>query len=102
MKSALDQLQIDAEDFPIKSDMKRWFRLFATLRNKTRAHGATPSEKASKAAVHIANSLELIYGNFQLFKRPWAHLYRNLSGKYRVSPITENIDRKSTRLNSSH
>lgn len=91
MKSALDQLQIDAEDFPIKSDMKRWFRLFATLRNKTRAHGATPSEKASKAAVHIANSLELIYGNFQLFKRPWAHLYRNLSGKYRVSPITENI-----------
>lgn len=91
MKAALDQLQIDAEDLPVKSDMKRWFRLFTTLRNKTRAHGATPPEKSSKAAAHIANSLDLVYGNFQIFRRPWAHLYRNLSGKYRVSAITENI-----------
>src|SRR5204862_5244430 len=33
LKAALDHLEISAEDVPIKSDLKRWFRLFATLRN---------------------------------------------------------------------
>jgi len=88
LKSALDSLEIASEDVPIKSDMKRWFRLFATLRNKTRAHGATHAAKTGKAAEHLERSLGLFYLNFALFQRPWAYLYRNLSGKYRVSPIT--------------
>ncbi|MGH8645603.1 MAG: NB-ARC domain-containing protein [Gammaproteobacteria bacterium] len=91
LKAALDHLEIGAEDVPVKTDMKRWFRLFATLRNKTRAHGATQPEKAARAAVLIATSIDLIYQNFRLFRRPWAHLYRNMSGKYRVSAITEDV-----------
>jgi hypothetical protein len=91
LKAALQHLDIDAEEVPVKSDMKRWFRLFATLRNKTRAHGATQPAKASIAAEHLAKSIDLIYRNFRLFRRPWAHLYRNLSGKYRVSAISEDI-----------
>lgn len=91
MKAALQHLEIDAEDLPVKSDLKRWFRLFATLRNKTRAHGATQPEKSAKAAELIGKSVELIYQNFRLFRRPWAHLHRNLSGKYRVSAITEDV-----------
>jgi len=91
LKSALQHLEIEAEEVPVKSDMKRWFRLFATLRNKTRAHGATQSEKAARAAEHIARSIELVYRNFRLFRRPWAHLYRNMNGKFRVSGITEDI-----------
>lgn len=91
LKAALQHLEIEAEDVPSRSDMKRWFRLFVTLRNKTRAHGATQPEKATGAAVHVARSIELIYRNFRLFRRPWAHLYRNLNGKYRVSGITEDI-----------
>lgn len=87
IKNALDSLHIDSEDVPAKSDMKRWFRLLATLRNKTRAHGATKQELAGHAAVELANSISLILDNHQIFKRPWAHLHRNLSGKYRVSPI---------------
>ena len=43
LKSALDALNIGAEEVPVKSDLKRWFRLFVTLRNKTRAHGAAMS-----------------------------------------------------------
>jgi hypothetical protein len=89
LKAALDYLGIEAEDVPVKSDMKRWFRLFATLRNKTRAHGATQPEKATKAAEYIAKSIELVYRNFRLFRRPWAHLYRNMNGKFRVSSITD-------------
>lgn len=91
LKAALQHLGIDAEDVPVKTDLKRWFRLFATLRNKTRAHGATQPEKATRAAELIARSIELIYKNFRLFRRPWAHLYRNLNGKYRVSPISEDV-----------
>ena len=89
LKSALDKLQIEAEAVPSKTDMKRWFRLFVTLRNKTRAHGATPAAKSSGAAVNLADSINLIYQHFSLFRRPWAYLYRNLSGKYRVSSISD-------------
>jgi hypothetical protein len=88
IKAALNHLGIEAEDVPIKSDLKRWFRLFSTLRNKTRAHGATQPEKTTEAAIQLRKSIDLIYGNFRLFKRCWAHLYRNLSGKYRVSAIS--------------
>lgn len=91
LKNALDSLAIDAEEVPIKSDMKRWFRLFATLRNKTRAHGATQPEKARNAAELLEKSLKLFIENFNIFQRPWAHLYRNLNGKYRVSAVTEDI-----------
>lgn len=89
IKTALQLLDIESEELPVKSDFKRWFRLFATLRNKTRAHGATQPEKAAKAALYIARSIDLIYQNFCLFRRPWAYLYRNLNGKYRVSAISE-------------
>lgn len=91
LKSALQHLEIEAEEVPVKSDMKRWFRLFVRLRNKTRAHGATQPEKATRAAEHIARSIKLVYRNFRLFHRPWAHLYRNMNGKFRVSGITEDI-----------
>lgn len=89
LKSALEHLEIEAEEVPTKSDIKRWFRLFTTLRNKTRAHGATQPTKACKAAEHLGRSISLFYQNFALFQRPWVFLHRNLSGKYRVSAISE-------------
>lgn len=88
LKMALEQLGIDAEKLPAKTDMKRWFRLLATLRNKTRAHGATMPSKTGVVTRHIANSLNLIVENLSLLHRPWAYLYQNLSGKYRVSDIS--------------
>jgi hypothetical protein len=86
LKAALTHLSIASEDLPAKSDMKRWFRLFATLRNKTRAHGADRPETLVEAAKHLCESINIIYSNFRLFNRPWAHLHRNISGKFRVSP----------------
>ena len=88
LKQALEALKIESEELPLKSDMKRWFRLFATLRNKTRAHGATLPSRTSAPAVSLKRSIELFLNNYCLFKRPWAYLHQNLSGKYRVSPIT--------------
>lgn len=87
LKASLDALGIDSEEVPVKSDLKRWFRLFVTLRNKTRGHGATPSSRASSGAGELHRSIELIYKNLSLLSRPWADINRNYSGKYRVSLI---------------
>jgi hypothetical protein len=89
LKLSLDHLGLGAEEVPAKSDMKRWFRLFASLRNGTRAHGATPPGRAAGAAIHLRRSIDLFYTNHALFKRSWAYLYRNFSGKYRLSTISE-------------
>lgn len=91
LKRSLEQLKISAEEVTTKSDMKRWFRLFVTLRNGTRGHGATLPVQAGPASSDLLRSITLFASNHSLFKRPWAYLYRNLSGKYRVSPITDNV-----------
>ena len=91
LKAALHHLGIEAEEVPVKTDLKRWFRLFATLRNKTRAHGATQPERAAGAAEYIQKSIRIVYENFRLFRRPWAYLHRNMNGKFRVSGITDNV-----------
>ena len=88
MKQTLEALKIESEEVPTRSDMKRWFRLFAMLRNKTRAHGATLPGRTSAPAASLKRSIHLFLNNYCLFKRPWAYLHQNLSGKYRISPIT--------------
>lgn len=90
LKSALNELGIESEPVQIKSDMRRWFRLFTILRNKTRGHGATQTAMASRAAPHLEKSIKLFYSNFSLFNRQWAFLHRNISGKYRVSAVSDN------------
>lgn len=92
LKSVVEALGIAAEDVPHKSDLKRWFRLFVTLRNKTRGHGATPFSKAGLAATDLEKSILCIYQNLSLLKRPWVDLHRNYSGKYRVLPISADSD----------
>ena len=87
LKSALIQLHVDADAVPLRSNMTRWFKLFATLRNKTRAHGATRPSMTGQAAGYLFESINIIYKNFHLFQRPWVYLYRNLSGKYRVTTL---------------
>jgi P4 family phage/plasmid primase-like protien len=89
LKQCLDELGIAADTLPTQTDMKRWFSLFAILRNKTRGHGATIPSKVATAAIYLNSSITTFHNNYALFKRPWAHLYRSLSGKYRVTPITE-------------
>jgi NB-ARC domain len=91
LKAALTILGIEAEEVPLKTDLRRWFRLFVTLRNKTRGHGATSSNKASLAISELEKSLELIRSNLSLLSRPWADLYRNYSGKYKVTPISTDV-----------
>lgn len=71
-----------------KSALRNWFQNFSYLRNKTKGHGAPKVESCSKACIKLEKSIDLIINNFTLFKRNWCYLYRNLSGKYRVSDIS--------------
>jgi len=79
--------KIDHNPLPSKSPLRSWFHYFTQLRNKTRGHGATRSEPSSDACPLLERSIRLIIENFTAFKRPWAYLYKNLSGKYKVSSL---------------
>jgi hypothetical protein len=57
------------------------------LRNRTRGHGATTPTACSRAAPLLRTALDLLLENLSIFELPWAHLRRNLSGKYRVTDI---------------
>ena len=102
LKKALDELDIESEDVPAKTDLKRWFRLFVILRNKTRAHGATNPSKAAGAAQYLEDSINLICNNMSLLDRDWVYLHRNFSGKYRVSLISGNSSPFEFLKNETH
>ena len=65
----------------------RWFHDFAQLRNRTRGHGAPGVRHLVKATPPLESSIQIFIENFPGFQRDWAHLHRNLSGKYRVSNL---------------
>ena len=82
-------LEFNYEKLPTRVDGRRWLSLFAMLRNKTRGHGATPTELYGKLCPPLEESIRTFVDNFRLFKRPWVYLYRNLSGRYRVTKFTQ-------------
>ena len=70
-----------------KVALRQYFDLAAYLRNRTRGHGAPTAAQCSRACVALEHSLHLLQQHMKLFHLPWAHLHRNISGKYRVSPL---------------
>ena len=73
-----------------KVALRQFFEIGAAIRNRTRGHGATTSNQCSYACPLLADAIDLVIGNLKLFKQDWAYLHRNLSGKYRVSPLLGN------------
>lgn len=78
------------EQLQTKLDGRKWFSLFATLRNKTRGHGAPQSSLHARINPLLSHSIEVFIENHRLYRRPWVYLHQNYSGKYRVSKLTEN------------
>lgn len=70
-----------------KAALVAWFKSFASLRNRTRGHGATTPRACTQMAPDLEASLRLITENYDGFSEPWMYLRRNLSGKYRVVPM---------------
>lgn len=92
LKRALDRLKLQYDPLPTKLAAHRWFSLFATLRNGTRAHGATLPSVKSDACPEIEKSIRLFTDNFNLFKRELVYLHRNVRGNYRVTKVTQTAD----------
>ena len=84
LQRCFEVLEIECESPPVKIQGRQWFANFAQLRNKTRGHGAPTGSQCRGACEALSASLDLLVQGFDGFKRPWAYLHRNLSGKYRV------------------
>jgi len=91
MRAALHEVDpaSELEPLPGKVDLKRWFSIFAVLRNKTKGHGATLGARYKAICPPLEKSILLVLDNFSLFAREWAFLHQNLSGKYKVLRLGE-------------
>lgn len=87
MHACLESVDPNCDPLPARIDGERWVRDFTRLRNKTRAHGAPLSHVLSSICPRLEKSLRTVADNYSLFQRDWAYLYRNLSGKYRVTTL---------------
>ncbi|MET9463721.1 NB-ARC domain-containing protein [Streptomyces sp. NPDC006544] len=77
----------DLEAAPRKANLQWWVKSFATLRNRTRGHGAITTSKCSASAPHLQQAILSVITGSSIFSAPWVYLHRNLSGKYRVTAI---------------
>lgn len=101
LRQARLAIDADIEELPSRVAIRRWFADFTALRNRTRGHGATTPATCSKAAPQLRTALDLLLGNLTVFQLPWAHLRRNLSGKYRVTDLGNGGDQAFAHLRSS-
>lgn len=67
--------------------LRQFFEVAVAIRNRTRGHGAVTTAECNAVCPELEDGLNLLISNHQLFNHEWAHIYRNLSGKYRVSPL---------------
>ncbi len=91
LHAAIKLIDQNYEDLPVKVDARKWLHLFVAIRNRTRGHGALQSSLCSAACDDIEQSIKLVAENFILLQRPWVHLHRNLSGKYRITSLAGDV-----------
>ena len=53
LKKILDRLQIASDSLADRAALRQWFLLFATLRNKTRGHGAPKGQEFSECCAAL-------------------------------------------------
>ena len=87
--SCCEAVNEHCEPLPQKLALSQSIHLFAQLRNKTRGHGALAHDVVTALCPQLELALKLLIDNFSLFRREWAYLHRNLSGKYRVTNLGE-------------
>lgn len=79
----------DWEDLPAKVDGRRWFGTFVKLRNATRGHGAPTPGLCSSLCGSLEMSCRLVMDRCPIFHAPWVYLHQGMSGRYRVSKISQ-------------
>ncbi|MCG5496044.1 NB-ARC domain-containing protein, partial [Ectothiorhodospira variabilis] len=81
-----DRLGLDARTGN-RVALRQLFEIAAAIRNRTRGHGAITSEQCTELCPLIDEAVALLWENCAVFKHDWAHLHRNLTGKYRVTAL---------------
>lgn len=92
INACLQKVRPETDSPPQKVACRYALNEFVTLRNKTRGHGAVSSTVKAEIVKDLESALRIFVYNFSLFRRPWAFLYRNLSGKYRVTALNPTED----------
>jgi hypothetical protein len=92
LHACLVVLDSATEPLPGKVDGRKWFSAFARMRNKTKGHGAVASDLLARVCSDLQRAIQLFADEMPLFKRQWAYLHRNLSGKYRVTRLSDSCD----------
>ena len=87
MKKAAEEVGADGK-IGKRVALRQLFVIGAQLRNRSRGHGATTTEQYSRASPYLHSALTALTENVPLFELPWVYLHQNLSGKYRVSPLS--------------
>ena len=87
--AVLEELGVKVERLSANVALRQWFHWFSLIRNKTRGHGATLSAECARIVVPLEASMLCLRDNLALFSWEWAYLHRNLSAKYRVTPLSE-------------
>lgn len=91
--TAVNQLNQAASEVGVESklstklSLRQFFDIGAQLRNRSFGHGAPTSGQCSKACENLDACIALLINNIEIFRLSWVHLHRNLSGKYKVSPL---------------
>ena len=93
LRSATSEITDEVQTLGSKVQLKSWLQMFALLRNKSpRGHGAPRAGQLSRAIPGLAASLQLVQENVPLFSKSWAHIRKNMSGKYRVSYLNHSSE----------
>ncbi|MGW1708262.1 NB-ARC domain-containing protein [Streptomyces sp. NPDC002206] len=88
LSAALQSIDPELEKAPRKSNLQWWVRNFATLRNRTRGHGAITIGKCSAAAPVLEESILSLMTGCAAFITPCMYLHRNISGKFHLSTVS--------------
>ncbi|XUL89660.1 hypothetical protein ACQ86D_26005 [Streptomyces galilaeus] len=88
LSAACQEIDSELEQAARKTNLQWWVRNFATLRNRTRGHGAITIRKCSTAVPLLEASILSLMTGCAVFSVPWIYLHRNISGKYRLSVIS--------------
>ena len=70
-----------------KVALRQLFGIGAELRNRSRGHGAPTNDQCGRACPRLSAALNAVVAELGLFKLSWVYLHRNISRKYRVSPL---------------
>lgn len=92
LRDAMTALGIEIEAVPRLVAIRQWPHWFSLMRNKTRGHGAPLAHHCANVVERLEKSIILIADNLSLFQSQWAFVRRNLSGRYRITSISESSE----------